>query len=211
MNLGVNCLSEKSVIAGPAGDLEILLECPDVAPKAVMVIAHPHPLYGGTMQNKVVHTLARGALNSGVAALRLNFRGVGKSGGSYDEGRGERHDLLAVVAWAKQRFPGLPLWLSGFSFGAGVAMLTTEQAGAERLLVVAPPLNLYPDLRKIKQIDMPWSVLMGDEDEVVPFSQVSEWVEQQQIPPNFMVFSGATHFFHGRLVELRGVVEEFCL
>lgn len=162
------------------------------------------------MQNKVVHTLARGALNSGVAALRFNFRGVGNSEGTYDEGRGERDDLLAVVAWAKQMFPRLPLWFSGFSFGAGVALHTVEQAGAEKLLLVAPPLNLYPDLRKINQINIPWSVLMGDEDEVVPFALVSEWVEEQKLPPDFRVFSGASHFFHGRLVELRQAVEGFC-
>ena len=206
----MSCSAEKGVISGPAGDLEIWLECPDQTPKAVMVIAHPHPLYGGTMQNKVVHTLARGALNSGVAALRFNFRGVGNSEGAHDEGRGERNDLLAVVAWAKQMFPRLPLWFSGFSFGAGVALHTVEQAGAEKLLLVAPPLNLYPDLRKINQINIPWSVLMGDEDEVVPFALVSEWVEEQKLPPDFRVFSGASHFFHGRLVELRQAVEGFC-
>ncbi len=204
----MDCSAERGVISGPVGDLEIWLECPNVTPKAVMIIAHPHPLYGGIMQNKVVHTLARGALNSGVAALRFNFRGVGKSGGEYDEGRGERQDLLAVAKWVQEQFPGLPVWLSGFSFGAGVVLRTMEQAGAEKLLLVAPPLNLYPALNKIKQIDIPWSVLMGDADEVIPFEQVSEWVEKQQIPPDFRVFPGVSHFFHGRLVELRGAVEE---
>ncbi len=204
----VTCSPNRATIAGPAGKLEIWLECPKEPPRALLLIAHPHPLYGGTMENKVVHTLARAALNVGVAALRFNFRGVGQSAGRHDQGDGEQRDLLAVVEWARARLPGIPLWLAGFSFGARIALLSAGEAGAERLLLVAPPLNLYPDLNSINRIETPCSVLMGDRDEVVPFGEVAQWVERQEIPPDFRVFPGASHFFHRRLVELRGSVEQ---
>ncbi len=184
------------------------MECPREVPKGVLLIAHPHPLHGGTMSNKVVHTLARAALHQGMVAVRFNFRGVGKSEGIHDEGMGEQQDLLAVAEWVVMEFPDLPLQLAGFSFGARIALLTVEQAGVEQLLLVAPPFRLYSDMWPVDRVEVPWAVLMGDADEVVSFDEVKQWVEKQQKLPRFEVFSGASHFFHGRLSELRSVIEQ---
>lgn len=205
------CEAIRGTIPGPAGGLEVWLECPQQSsqgsPAAILLIAHPHPLHGGTMENKVVHTLARAALRAGVAALRFNFRGVGESEGEHDNGLGEQQDLLAVAEWIRSELPDLPIFLSGFSFGSRIALLTAEKAGAERLMLVAPPVRLMSDIDPIDRVELPWAVLMGDADEVVPFENVSAWVEKQQLPPDFQVFDGASHFFHGRLVELRQAIE----
>ena len=202
------CESIKGTISGPAGELEIWLECPKQTPKGVLLIAHPHPLHGGTMSNKVVHTLARAALNRGWIALRFNFRGVGKSGGVHDEGHGEQQDLLAVAEWGQSEWPELPLQLAGFSLGARIALLTAAQLKIAQLILVAPPFRLYSDLWSVDCVEVPWAVLMGDADEVVSFEDVAQWVEQQQCPPHFEVFPQASHFFHGRLVDLRRSVEQ---
>ncbi len=193
----------RGTIPGPAGQLEVWLEYPREEPQGVLLIAHPHPLHGGTMTNKVVHTVARAALGESWIALRFNFRGVGKSDGGYDDGQGEQQDLQAVAEWAAAELPGLPLRLAGFSFGARIALLTAESVDAQQLLLIAPPFRLYSDLWSIDRVEIPWAVLMGDADEVVPFENVLQWVEKQQLSPDFEVFSGASHFFHGRLVELR--------
>jgi len=186
----------------------VWLECPKTDLRGVLLIAHPHPLYGGSMHNKVVHTLARAALNQGLAALRFNFRGVGESDGEHDQGIGEQLDLLTVAAWIRTELPEQPLLLAGFSFGARVALLVEKEIGVEQLILVAPPFRLYSDLWPVDRVETPWAVLMGDADEVVSFEEVEKWVQQQKIPPNFEVFSGATHFFHGRLADLRAAVEQ---
>ncbi|MBT3347283.1 MAG: alpha/beta hydrolase [Thiotrichales bacterium] len=206
--------SKQLLITGAVGDLEVLVETPpkDSAdqPKALLVIAHPHPLYNGTMQNKVVHTIARAGVNMGVISVRFNFRGVGASQGVHDSGAGEQQDLIAVVDWAQQRYPELPLWIGGFSFGSRVALLQANKLNAERLLLVAPPVNMYPDMGVIERIDSSALIVMGEEDEVVPFAQVESWVEslsKKQNRVKFIPIKGATHFFHGKLVELRNYIE----
>src|ERR1700739_4494329 len=136
--------AERLAIEGPAGPLQALVETPvtergealDVP--AFAVVCHPHPLFGGTMDNKVVYTVARAFEQLGAPAIRFNFRGVAASTGSYDEGRGESADALAVIAWGRQRWPDAPLWLAGFSFGGAVALRIAEQAAPERLVLVAP-------------------------------------------------------------------------
>ncbi len=189
-------------ILGPAGKLEALAENFDGAPKGVLVVCHPHPLHGGTMQNKVVHTLARAGHELGLATLRFNYRGVGKSEGGYDEGDGETDDLLAVIDWLDDRFPAIPLWLAGFSFGAYVAMRASNQRPVQQLITVAPAVNLVR-FEGLKTPDCAWLLLQGKEDEIVPYQEVIDWVGKLTTPPETVYFDGVSHFFHGQLVNLR--------
>jgi len=195
-----NC---ECLIPGPVGDLELQVESPDGGgPAPVAVICHPHPVYGGTMTNKVVHILAAGFRELGAHSVRFNFRGVGRSAGEFDNGVGETADLLAVVAWAQARFPDSPLWLAGFSFGAWIALKATAQLQPERLLLVAPPVDMY-DFSVIPEVTVPWMVIQGGEDEVVSAEAVADWVAQRQPAPQFRVLDSAGHFFHGQLNTLK--------
>lgn len=206
----MNCNEEALLIEGPCGVLEAQLSCPQgVAPvlreglsRGVAVIAHPHPLYGGTMHNKVVHYLARTLNQLGMPALRFNFRGVGKSEGTYADGVGEVDDLLAATQWLRRQFPGRPLWLAGFSFGAYVALRASPQLQPQQLITVAPPVNIF-DLASLPEMSLPWLLLQGGADEVVPAAQVLEWAQGLPVPPRILYLEQAGHFFHGRLNELR--------
>ncbi len=201
-------LSEKLFIPGPAGRIQAVLEIPETdAPlPAIAVVCHPHPLYGGSLQNKVVHVLARTFVDMGVAVLRFNFRGVGESQGRFDQGQGEQADLQAAVAWLRQRYPDPPLWLAGFSFGAFVAYLAHREVAASRLLLVAPPLRLF-EFGEIRPVEVPWLVIQGSDDEIVSADAVQRWVSTQPEPAEFHLLEGASHFFHGRLNDLRKVVQ----
>lgn len=195
-------LVEKLNIEGPAGDLEVLLEDPGLESDRVAIVCHPHPLHGGTMQNKVTHTLARTFNKLGVPALRFNFRGVGHSDGKYDEGEGETADTLAVLDYASERFPGRKLWLAGFSFGARVALKAAARRQLDLLVTVAPPIGRM-DMTGIAQATCRWIVVQGDEDELVDAGAVVEWVDSMDPGPELMMFEGVDHFFHGQLVALR--------
>ena len=195
-------LLEMLGINGPAGNLEAMLEDPQVASDRVAVICHPHPLHGGTMQNKVAHTLARTFNNLGVPALRFNFRGVGNSDGDYDQGVGETEDALAVLDYASQRFPGCKLCLAGFSFGARVALNVSARRPLELLITVAPPLGRL-DMSGIPQPSCRWIIVQGGSDELVDPDAVVTWVDSLEPGPELMMFEGADHFFHGQLVVLR--------
>ena len=197
------------LIPGPAGDIEVRLESLDEAdstveahPAPLAIICHPHPVYGGTMTNKVVHILAAGFRELGAHTLRFNFRGVGRSAGEFDNGRGETDDLGAVVKWARTRFPGSPLWLAGFSFGAWIALKSTAQLQPERLVLVAPPVDMY-DFSAIPEVSVPWMVIQGGEDEVVSATAVADWAAQRQPAPQFKRLDSAGHFFHGQLNGLK--------
>ncbi len=191
------------LIPGPVGDLELQVESPDGdGPAPVAVICHPHPVYGGTMTNKVVHILAAGFRELGAHSVRFNFRGVGRSAGEFDNGVGEMADLLAVVVWAQARFPDSPLWLAGFSFGAWIALKATAQLQPESLLLVAPPVDMY-DFSVIPEVTVPWMVIQGGEDEVVSAEAVAHWVAQRQPAPQSRVLDSAGHFFHGQLNALK--------
>lgn len=196
------------VIPGPAGSLEGMVEDPGEPSPVFAVVCHPHPLYHGTMNNKVVHALARGANRLGVPAVRFNFRGVGASGGAWDEGRGETEDVLAVVEWARARWPGRRLWLAGFSFGSFVSLKAARAAGASALATVAPPVQRFP-LEGIAGPDCPWLVLHGEQDELVDAEIVRDWVESLRPRPELEMFPDTTHFFHGRLNELQARVGAF--
>ncbi len=191
------------LLPGPAGMLEAVLTysaLPDAA-SPIAVVCHPHPLYGGTLSNKVVHMVAKAFGELGAVTLRFNFRGVGRSDGQFDHGVGEVRDMLAVVGWLRGRFVQSPLWLAGFSFGAFVAWSGYRRAGAQRLLLVAPPVEMFEFGRDV--VDVPWMVIQGCADEVVDADGVSRWVAQQARPPRYECIDDAGHFFHGRLIPLR--------
>ena len=194
------------VIDGPAGSLEALLEDPGADGRHFAVVCHPHPLHGGTMHNKVVHTLARALQEQGMPTLRFNFRGVGASAGAYDDGRGETEDALAVIAWGRRRWPGAQLVLAGFSFGAAVALRAALAAGAAQLITVAPAIT-HPGAAPLRPA-CPWLLVAGDADDLVDFGQLRAWAAAFQPPPTLRVLAGGDHFFHGRLQELRAAVSE---
>ncbi len=201
---------ERLEIPGPVGLLEALREVPAAAqaPRAFGVICHPHPLFGGTMTNKVVHMLARSCHELGMPTLRFNFRGVGASAGQYDDGRGETEDALAVIEQGRALWPGAALWLAGFSFGAWVALRAAPRAAAARLVTVAPPVGRW-DFAGLGTPGCPWLIVQGDQDELVDAAAVQQWAALQQPAPQLALLAGAEHFFHGRLNELRDVVNGF--
>ncbi|MDT8386129.1 MAG: alpha/beta fold hydrolase [Thiogranum sp.] len=194
------------IIPGPAGSLQLWVESPSAESKAIAVICHPHPLHGGTLNNKVVHQLARTFRKLGAVSFRFNFRGVGKSSGEYDEGRGELDDLLAVVVWAKNQWPDRDLWLAGFSFGAFVALKAAQQLVPDWLVTVAPAVNHFPDNIPL-DADFPWLLIHGDQDEIVPADTLLSWFHGLEHPPRLELLEGAGHFFHGRLNDLSQTIE----
>jgi alpha/beta superfamily hydrolase len=191
------------LIDGPAGALEALLEAPQgPVPAGFGVICHPHPLYGGTMHNKVVHTVARACQERGMPTLRFNYRGVGASAGSYDEGRGETDDTLAVIAAGRARWPDAALTLAGFSFGGLVSLRAAVTAAPAKLISVAPAVARVKSA-SIPRPPCPWLIVQGDADEIVDCRQVQAFAAQFEPPPQLVLLPGVGHFFHGRLNELR--------
>lgn len=202
-------VSEKLFIDGPAGRLEAILELPAEGEVAAnVVVLHPHPQHGGTMHNKVAHTLARAFIGESFAALRFNFRGTEGSEGTYDEGVGELQDALAAIAWMRARNPELPLWLAGFSFGGAIAIRAAVDVEVDGLVSVAPAVYRFADGLE-SQPQMPWLIVQGDEDELVAVDETVAWVDSLEPGPELLVLPGAEHFFHGRLIDLREAVVEF--
>jgi uncharacterized protein len=199
---------ERLAIPGPAGVLEAIAhEAQGTARALYGIVCHPHPVYGGTMDNKVVYTLARALQTSGVATLRFNFRGVGASEGAYDEGAGETQDAAAVADFGLKRWPNRRLVLAGFSFGAFVALRLALSRDTDRLITVAPPVGRF-DFSKLQAPACPWLVVQGDADELVDPNAVIDWVSRQVPPPELRVVPGVGHFFHGHLTDLRDAVIE---
>jgi len=194
-------------IDGPAGRLEALLEEPADAAGAA-VICHPHPRHGGTMHNKVVHTLARAFARLGFATLRFNFRGTEGSEGEYDEGVGELDDALAAIAWMRSRQPGKPIWVAGFSFGAAIAIRAAVAEPVDGLISVAPAVSRFAANLE-GQPRCPWLIVQGDEDELVDVEETIAFVNSIEPGPELLVLEGVEHFFHGRLVDLREAVMDF--
>jgi alpha/beta superfamily hydrolase len=194
--------SERILIAGPVGAIETVIDHPAQAPRGIALIAHPHPLYGGTLDNKVAQVLAKTFVELGYVALRPNFRGVGASAGTHDEGRGETDDLLAVIHAAKNRLglAAAPLVLAGFSFGSLVQSHVARRVSAERLVFVGTAVTRGA----VENVPEDSIVIHGEKDDTVPLDQVLRWAEPQELP--VIVVPGADHFFHRRLRIIRGII-----
>ena len=201
------------VIDGPMGALDALVERADAestdTPRAIAIICHPLSTEGGTMHNKVVTTATRALRECGALTVRFNFRGVGTSAGVFDDGVGEVDDLRAVIARVRESYPDTALWLGGFSFGSYVALQVAAASPPDLLLLIAPPVGRRWQMEAIAVPDVPWIVVQGDEDEVVDAADVYAWIDAQPPrtwPPHVVRMDAATHFFHGRLIDLRGAV-----
>ncbi len=193
-------------LIGAVGKIEVLTSLParDIKPM-VGVICHPHPLFGGTMHNKVVYTIARAFKEMGLPTVRFNFRGVGASAGQYDEGKGETDDLLTVLQWVQQVMPEAAIWLAGFSFGSYVAARAATRWPVAQLISVAPPVINF-NFAELPAITCPWLIVQGDADEIVDPEAVFNWINTLSPPPHVIRMTGASHFFHGQLIELRQVL-----
>ena len=194
--------TEKILLDGAAGAIETDLTDPGDDRLAIALIAHPHPLMGGTKDNKVVTTLARTFHTLGCVTLRPNFRGVGASAGVHDEGRGETDDLVAVAEYARTRFGDLPLICAGFSFGSFVQTRVVERIAAHQLVLVAPAVSRF----KTGSVPAGTLVIHGEVDDVVPLAAVFEWARPQNLP--IVVVPGGEHFFHGRLQGLQQIITQ---
>ncbi len=193
--------TERLTVHGPVGAIEVVRNVPGPAPRGIALVCHPHPLQGGTLDNKVVQTLAKTFFALNYAAVRFNFRGVGQSVGTFDEGIGETDDALAVLADARARFgESLPVALAGFSFGSYVQTRVAERVRAERLVLVAAAVKRFP----VANVAPDTIVIHGEEDDVVPLADVFAWARPQELP--IVVFPGCGHFFHGRLPQLQRTV-----
>lgn len=206
----MNSATQRLLVAGPAGAIDVALDYPATPSLGVAVIAHPHPLHGGTRDNKVVQTLARALLALGYVCWRPNFRGVGESAGEHDEGRGETQDLLALLAFAQARaraegLPDTPVVLAGFSFGSFVqsrvaSALTAQGAPPARLVFVGAAVSRFP----LEAVPPDTLVIHGETDDVVPLAAVFEWARPLDLP--VVVIPGADHFFHRKLPLVKRIV-----
>jgi hypothetical protein len=201
----MNAQTEYLLQDGPAGVLEVAMDRPSGDAVGIAVLAHPHPLHGGTLSNKVVQTLARACLLAGWAAVRFNFRGVGRSEGVYDEGRGELADLLSVI---EAQAPSGPLCLAGFSFGAFVTSHAASQLQAQReirrLILVGTAASRFEVAPVAEELHPRTLVIHGEQDDTVPLASVMDWARPQVLP--VLVVPGGGHFFHGQLPLLRELV-----
>ncbi|MCC7114396.1 MAG: alpha/beta hydrolase [Burkholderiales bacterium] len=193
--------TERARVDGDAGAIEVVCNVPPHARAGIALVCHPHPLQGGTLDNKVAQTLAKTFFGLDYVAVRFNFRGVGTSEGAHDDGVGETEDALAVIAWARERYgTSLPLALAGFSFGSYVQTRVAQRTQAERLVLVGPAVRRFP----VGPVPADTIVIHGEEDDIVPLADVLDWARPQALP--IVVFPGCGHFFHGRLQPLRDTI-----
>jgi len=194
-------------ITGKAGNIEVLITRPENISETtpIAIISHPHPLYGGSMTNKVVHIPAKSFAELNAITVRFNFRGVGKSEGQYDDGIGEAEDLILIANELKQWRPQAPIWLAGFSFGGYVTTRAQQTIKPEKLVLVAPPVSMYP-FDELEEIKVPWVVIQGGQDEVIDASAVKNWVSKSSNQPEFIWMEDVGHFFHGKLNEVKAGV-----
>jgi hypothetical protein len=195
-------------LRGPVGKLECAVDVPTPAAErnVTIVLCHPHPLHGGTMYNKVVTIMERAMRELGLRTVCFNFRGVGASEGSFDDGYGETDDLFAVVEWVRKTRPQDELWLGGFSFGASVSLRAAKNLSLGQLISIAPPVE-HHEFSTLSRPDCAWLVVQGDEDDVVSVEAVRAWAARTVPPPNLVVMNQAGHFFHRRLMDLRGLLK----
>ena len=211
-------------IPGPAGRLETLLEEPPPnggvnsdglvergrasGVRAAVVLAHPHPQYGGSMHTKVVYQAAKAFTRIGCAVLRFNFRGVGTSEGSWDEGRGELDDFRAGLAFMRARYPNVRLWCAGMSFGAWVALTVgADDDSVSTLVGIAPPLSHY-DFERVRTSDKPKFFIQGERDELCPLKNMQEFYGRAHDPKELVVIDGADHLFDGKVLEVGDAIED---
>jgi alpha/beta superfamily hydrolase len=196
------------MLDGPAGKLETISDVaePACARRGVAVICHPLTTEGGTMHNKVVTMAERALRESGLDTVRFNFRGAGQSQGDYDQGRGESDDLAAIVAWTRRMRPDDALWLAGFSFGSYVSIANAVRLRADALISIAPPAGRWP-FDTVTLPTCPWLVVQGEADEVVEPQAVFDWIGAMQHPPELVRMPETSHFFHRRLMDLRGAIK----
>ena len=196
--------TSKINLAGPVGQLEAMLHLPDEAPVAIAVIAHPLPTMGGTMDNKVVTTLAKSFVELGFVTLRFNFRGVGTSAGEFDSGNGEVEDMLSAVQHMQEAFGHLPLILAGFSFGGYVAARAAQHLHPQphKLVLLAPAVGRFA----MPHVPHNTLTIHGEHDEVIPLADAFDWARPQHLP--IVVLPEAGHFFHGRLSQLKQIVHK---
>lgn len=195
---------ERLLLPGPAGNLEVVINDPGAGRQGLALVAHPHPLYGGSLDNKVVQTLAKTFFRQRYVAVRMNFRGVGASDGEFDEGQGETQDWLVVAQALRERFGDLPLALAGFSFGAFVQARVAEHLQPHRLTLIAPAVGRFP-LAAVPEHTL---VVHGEQDDVVALADVLDWARPQSLP--VVVLPGTGHFFHGKLAELARILQRSC-
>jgi alpha/beta superfamily hydrolase len=202
--------SENTLLNGVVGSLEAVIDtrAEDVNSDYIAVCCHPHPLHGGAMGNKVIYTASRTLAGLGIISIRFNFRGVGKSEGKYADGIGEQEDLQAVVHWAKQQYPERQLVLAGFSFGAYITSLQAIKLNSSLLISIAPPIGRI-EFTDFYRPECPWLVIQGCDDELVDAAQVAKWSSSFLPPAKLIPMAEASHFFHGKLVELRSNIESF--
>jgi len=207
MTQGHGRAGERLFFEGGAGRIETAIDAPAGAARGVALVAHPHPLFGGTLDNKVVQTLAKSFVELGWVAVRPNFRGAGASEGEHDHGEGETEDMVALAHALSPRHPGLPFALAGFSFGAFVQTRVARRVPVRRLVLVAPPSGMVTGGRKYVTEDVPPDtiVIHGEQDETVPLANVFDWARPQELP--IVVIPGADHFFHRRLHLIKNIVK----
>jgi alpha/beta superfamily hydrolase len=201
----MNKNSQKFTLTGHAGNMECLLDLPESAPRGIALVAHPHPLYGGTMENKVAVTLARTFLALGYVVARFNFRGVGASEGVHDNGVGEVDDMAVMMAHMQEQYPGLPVTLTGFSFGTFVQAqlqqrLVAEGRPAERLVLIGTAAGKWP----MPEVPADTILIHGELDDTITLQQVFDWARPQDLP--VIVVPGADHFFHRKLGHIKNFV-----
>jgi alpha/beta superfamily hydrolase len=196
------------LLDGPAGALEVAVDRSEGTQLPVVaIICHPLPIEGGTMHNKVVTMLARSLRELGLDTVRFNFRGTGNSEGSFDDGVGEADDLRAVAAWVRAQRPDAALWLAGFSFGAYVSLRMAAELQPSMLISIAPPVRRSWDFDSLVPPTCPWLVIQGEADEVVDPQAVFDWIDTMRDPPDLVRMPGTGHFFHRKLMDLRGAIK----
>ena len=203
----MNSQTQRFSLRGAAGNIECALDLPNATPRGVALVAHPHPLYGGTMDNKVAQTIARAFVALGYATARINFRGVGKSEGEHDAGRGETDDMAVLLQHMQQQYPGLPFALGGFSFGTFVQSqlqqrLVAAGTPAERLVLVGTGDGKWA----VPTVPANTILIHGEHDDTIPLADVLDWARPQDLP--VIVIPGADHFFHRKLQHIKSFMVE---
>ena len=194
---------------GPEGRIEAIVKDPAVKTGRTAIVCHPHPLFGGTMHNKVVYRIARTFNEAGFTALRFNFRGVGLSAGKHDSGDGEQQDLSAAINFAERTYPGDDIWLAGFSFGSAVMLkVGCTDPQASHLVAVGVPTSMY-DLARVVQCAKPKLFVQGSQDQFGPADQLRQFVARVSEPKELVIIDGADHFFEGRLDEMAKAISGF--